>query len=88
MPANTQTAYINGTVVRETDKAILLRCRMERGDEPVSAEVWFPKSQIEDCGDANAELPEAVRAVVEPARLFAMPAWLARKSGVCFGTRR
>lgn len=80
-------AYVQGTMIRETLKGVLLRCKMERGDEPVSAEVWFPKSEIQDVADANADLPEAVRAVVEPARVYEMPEWLARDKGVCYGTR-
>lgn len=83
--ANSEIALINGVVIRETEKALMIRCQLEAGDEPVSGGVWFPRSQIEDRGDAYLEMPAAVRAVLEPSRVFSMPLWLARKAGVCFG---
>ena len=89
-----QTAYITGTVIRETDKAVMLNCQMERGDEPVSGGVWFPRSQIERIGSQieveaarNPGFAEVLRRTGSAAAVYSVPVWLARKAGVCHATR-
>jgi hypothetical protein len=87
-------AFIHGRIVRETEKALLISCKLEQGDEPVSGGVWLPRSQVELLGAVHAIEAErnptyaAVMLRTEPdACVFKIPAWLARKSGVCFGMR-
>ena len=90
MPA---TAYIQGQIIRETDKALLISCKLEQGDEPVSGGVWFPRSQVELVGAVydieaarNPICADVIRRTEPALCVFKMPVWLARKNGVCFGT--
>lgn len=94
-PNRSQTeAYIHGIVIRESEKALQVSCKLEEGDEPVSGGIWFPRSQIELVGpvyEIEAERNPTFAAIIrrtDPALcVFKMPVWLARKSKVCFGTR-
>ena len=43
------TSYIQGRVIRETEKAILINCIVKWGDgKNREKEIWFPKSTVVD----------------------------------------
>ncbi len=88
------TVYIQGRIVRETDEALLISCQLEQGDEPVSGGAWFPCSQVELVGavydieaERNPTYADMIRRTDPALCIFKVPAWLACKNGVCFGTR-
>lgn len=91
MPA---TAYIQGQIVRETEKALLISCKLEQGDEPVSGGVWFPRSQVELVGpvydieaERNPTYADVIRRTDPALCVFKLPVWLAKKAGACYGTQ-